>query len=129
IAASGSHGFAYSCNFNSQPDYTGTINAQVNWDASAASTPDASASDGVGITEADWTKTLVNASVVVHDDNATPGDTSDDKTWTLDWADVYAEPNHQHVITYSVDLSGDDIPAIGTCANRVNTVSVVGDND
>jgi LPXTG-motif cell wall-anchored protein len=129
IAKSGTHDFAYSCNFVSQPDYNGTINATVNWDATAASTPDSSTSDGKAIVEADWSKTLVNDTVVVHDDNATPGDTSDDTTWNLDWATVHALANQQKVITYSVDLSGDQLPAIGTCANRVNTVSVTGDDD
>ncbi|MBO9522087.1 MAG: hypothetical protein J7518_11170 [Nocardioidaceae bacterium] len=127
IAASGQHDFHYSCNFVSQPDYNGTINATVNWDAAAAHTPDSSASDGKAITEADWGKTLVNDTVVVHDDNGTPGDTSDDRNTPLTWADVFAENNHEHVITYSVDIT--DLPEIGTCANRVNTVEVIGDEN
>ena len=122
IAAGGSHGFAYTCNFASQPSYTGTVNATVNWDQAAASTPSASTTDGLAVTEANWSKTLVNSSVTVHDDHAAG---LDDVIATLDWATVYALPNHQKVLTYTVNLS--DLPDGGTCATKVNTVWVVGD--
>lgn len=127
VPASGSHPFAYSCDIVAQPDYDGTINATVNWGASA-NTPTTQATDGLAITEADWDKTLVNDTVTVVDDNATPGDTSDDTEWPLTWSDVYDEedPDHQTMLTYSIDL---EVPDGGTCADETNTVKILGDGD
>lgn len=122
IPASGSHAFAYSCTFGVQPSYTGTVNATINWDQAAASTPNGSVSDGVGVTEASWVKTLVNATVTVHDDHAAG---EDNVVATLNWADVRALPNHQQVLTYTVDLQ--DLPDGGTCGTKVNTAWVLGD--
>ncbi|MCX6397892.1 MAG: LPXTG cell wall anchor domain-containing protein [Propionibacteriales bacterium] len=125
IPASGSHGFTYSCSFGGiQPSYSGTVNATVNWDQAAASTPNGSVSDGLGVTEANWTQTLVNATVTVHDDHAAG---EDNVIATLDWDDVHAMPNHQQVLKYSVDLQ--DLPVGGTCGTKVNTAWIVGDGE
>jgi hypothetical protein len=129
VAAGGTHDFAYSCNFTSQPSYSGNIDAQANWDAAAASTPTGSVDDSVAVVDSDWVKTPVNATVNLVDDNGTPGDTSDDTTTPLDWATVYAMPNHQDVIDYTTDISGSGIPDIGTCGDRKNTVKILGDGN
>ena len=127
IAASGQHAFAYSCDFGGvKPSYSGNISATANWNATTAVTPNDHVTDALAITEADWTKTLVNASVTVVDDHATPGNTADDTSWNLDWATVYALANHQKVLTYTTDLA---VPDGGTCAVRTNTVKVLGDGD
>ncbi len=123
IPAGGSQDFAYSCNFGGvQPSYSGTIAATVQWDQTAASTPDGSTTDNLGVTEADWTKTLVNNTVTVHDDHSAGQDIV---VATLDWATVHAMPNHQDVITYSVALQ--NLPDGGTCDTKTNTAWVVGD--
>ncbi|MFL6024962.1 MAG: prealbumin-like fold domain-containing protein [Marmoricola sp.] len=124
IAAGGSHDFAYSCTFGSQPDYAGSINATLNWDQAAAGTPAGSTDSDLAVTEADWEKTLVNASVTVHDDHANG---EDNVVGTLNWADVYAMPNHQQTIEYTVDLA--DLPALGDCNDHVNTAWIVGDEN
>lgn len=122
IPAGGSQDFAYSCNFSVQPNYTGTINATVQWDQTSASTPDGSTSSGLGVTEADWTTTLVNNTVTVHDDHAAG---EDHVVATLDWATVHAMPNHQVVLTYTVALQ--NLPDGGTCDTKTNTAWIVGD--
>ena len=127
IPAGGQHGFAYSCDFGGvKPSYSGDITARANWSAAAAYTTNDHVTDVLSITEADWSKTLVNDTVTVVDDNATPGDTSDDTEWTLDWATVYALTDHQKVLHYTIDLP---VPDGGSCAVSTNTVKVLGDGD
>ena len=118
--------FPYTCNFGGvQPAYDGTVSARVEWDAATAATPNDHTTSDLAITEADWDKTLVNATAVLHDDNTTPGDDSDDTTWNLDWATVHAMPGHQQVVPFDIDIP--NLPDGGTCGDRVNTVAVIGD--
>ncbi len=127
IAASGQHDFAYSCDFGGvKPSYSGDITARANWSAAAAFTTNDHVTDVLSITEANWTKTLVNDTVTVVDDNATPGDTSDDTEWDLSWATVYALTGHKTVLHYTIDLP---IPDGGTCEVNTNTVKILGDGD
>ncbi|MGO4257628.1 SpaA isopeptide-forming pilin-related protein [Marmoricola sp. RAF53] len=126
VPAGGSRDFPYTCNFGGvKPGYTGTISAVANWNAATAATPSDHATSDLGITEANWKTTLVNSTVVLHDDNTTPADTSDDQTWDLAWDAVHALPGGKKVIEYDIEIP--NLPDGGTCGNRDNVVKIVGD--
>jgi len=123
IPAKDNRVFHYSCSFTTQPDYSGTVDAAITWDAAAAFTPHGSPTPpaSTAVAEADWTVTAVDSTVTVHDDRATGQDIV---IGTLDWATVFAMTDHKTVIHYSVGLT--NLPAAGSCATKVNTVWVVG---
>jgi LPXTG-motif cell wall-anchored protein len=123
IPAGGSRTFHYNCTFSAQPDYDGTVDAAVTWDAAAANTPHGVpvAPVTTAVAEADWNVTEVDSTVTVHDDQATGQDIV---IATLDWATVYAMDQHRRVIHYTVSLTG--LPAAGSCNTKVNTVWIVG---
>ncbi|HEX2894363.1 MAG TPA: prealbumin-like fold domain-containing protein, partial [Marmoricola sp.] len=136
--------FRYSCTFDpAQPDppYTGTNKATATWDATLAHTPNGSdyfayqvKNDDAQLAKSltnDWIKNLVNATITVYDDNATPGDPTDDRHWDLTWSQVYNN-NAGHSLT--LDASSDpstgivfDAPGDGTCATHTNTVTITSD--
>jgi LPXTG-motif cell wall-anchored protein len=123
IPGGGSRTFHYNCTFSTQPDYDGTVDAAVTWDAAAANTPHGVpvAPVTTAVAEADWNVTEVDSTVTVHDDQATGQDIV---IATLDWATVYAMDQHRRVIHYTVSLTG--LPAAGSCNTKVNTVWIVG---
>ncbi len=134
IPASTTKEFSYDCAFAGQPStYTGTNTATANWAGGA--TPGTSAQGTYTLKNVDtqtalsgtndWAKTLVNSSVTVYDDHATPGNAADDTSYPLTWSTVYGMTGHATKLTYTIDLA---VPTAGTCANRVNTVKVVGTN-
>ena len=118
--------FGYSCTFATKPAYDGTNTATASWDGRVAATPSSSASGTAAVTESGtWSPTKVNADVTITDDHATPGDVSDDTVLgTLQWADVYGATDHRWTHSYTIPLQ---VPKGGTCVDRVNTASVVGD--
>ena len=70
--------FGYSCTFAAKPAYDGTNSATVSWSAGFTA-PHPSATGTAPVTEGTtWSKTLVNDTVTITDDHATPGDVSDD---------------------------------------------------
>jgi len=123
VPADGNRVFHYTCSFSTQPDYDGAVDAAITWDAAAALTPHGSPNPpaSTDVAQADWTVSEVDSSVTVHDDRASGQDIV---IGTLDWATVFAMTGHKTVIHYSVGLT--NLPAAGSCANKVNTVWVVG---
>jgi large repetitive protein len=123
IPMGGNRTFHYNCTFSSQPEYNGTVNAAITWDATAASTPDGSPADptSTAVALADWAVTAIDSTITVHDDRATGQDVV---IGTLDWATVFGMDQHKTVIHYTVNLTG--LPSAGTCNTKVNTVWIVG---
>jgi LPXTG-motif cell wall-anchored protein len=127
IASSDSQVFDYSCDFPTEPNLAGTITATVTWDGAAAGTANDEADNDVDITEADWEVTPVNDTVEVWDDNATPGDDTDDVLVdTLTWADVHALPGHTTVLDHDIEIT-EGLPELGDCNTHTNTATVLGD--
>jgi LPXTG-motif cell wall-anchored protein len=139
--------FRYTCTFDSggdasyQPTYTGTNKATATWDKDVALTPNDSdffayqvKNDDAQLAKSltnDWIKNLVNDTITVADDNATPLDPTDDRHWDLSWSEVYNN-NAQHAITLDAtsDPSTDIVfgaPADGTCVTHRNTVTITSD--
>ncbi len=120
----------FTCSFTDQPSYTGDLKALIGWDGVAANTTVDEDESTRGVLETDWVQTLVNDTVTLIDDNATPGDTTDDTEWVLNWEDVFdpenPESDHFVDLPYTIDLP---VPPLGTCEEYDNTATLFGDED
>ncbi|HEX6249226.1 MAG TPA: prealbumin-like fold domain-containing protein [Nocardioidaceae bacterium] len=122
IPAGESMDFAYTCDFDGEePVYDGVNTATIEWDAAAYSTPSGSDEGTADVAEADWSKTLVNDSVTVVDDKATPADETDDvELGSFEWTEGFST-----IVEHEIELGTEP----GTCSDYTNTASVLGVDD
>jgi hypothetical protein len=123
VPAGGQLVFDYTCGFDQKPSYSGDVTAAITWSSGSAATPHGAPQPAPGspVVENGWMVSEVNPTVTVHDDRAQG---ADDVMATLGHGAVYGKQGHREDISYTQDLTG--LPAAGSCATKVNTVWVVG---
>jgi hypothetical protein len=110
IPAGGSATFNYTCNFTSQPNYTGINTATATWNATTYSTPTGS---GSGTASVNFTSNNeINKTITVVDDKTDPAHPLNLGTW--DW------DSGEHTFTYTLTKSG----VAGTCTRYTNTATI-----
>jgi large repetitive protein len=109
IPKSTSREFDYACTFTSQPSYTGTNTATVEWDKALHATPSGTAA-GTAAVEADKdSETSINKTVRILDDKTTPG--AEIELGQVTWSEGLKKD-----FTYSLQLAGTP----GTCVDYTN---------
>jgi large repetitive protein len=109
IPKSSSRDFTYACTFTSQPRYTGTNTATVEWDKAAYATPSGSASGTAAVAADKDSETSINKTVRVLDDKTTPGA-------AIELGQVTWSEGLKKEFTYSLELAGSP----GTCVDHTN---------
>ncbi|HSJ22130.1 MAG TPA: hypothetical protein VK964_16295, partial [Nocardioidaceae bacterium] len=110
IPKSTSRVFDYACTFTSQPSYTGTNTATVEWDKALHATPSGTAA-GTAAVEADKdSETSINKTVRILDDKTTPG--AEIELGQVTWSEGLKKD-----FTYSLQLAGTP----GTCVDYTNS--------
>ncbi|WP_220094059.1 LPXTG cell wall anchor domain-containing protein [Arthrobacter sp. AQ5-05] len=106
--------FDYGCDFGSQPRYTGTNTARVDWSKAEASTPGEVDEGTAEVTAGSWTQSPLNQNVTVTDDEFTF-----DPAWTIDGADGTTPQSKDYEVTWTVPAAD-----AGQCVPFTNTAKV-----
>ncbi|MDQ0093763.1 DUF7927 domain-containing protein [Paeniglutamicibacter psychrophenolicus] len=106
--------FDYACKFDSQPRYTGTNTARVDWNKAEASTPGEFDEGAAEVTAGSWTQSPLNQNVTVTDDEFTFS-----PAWIIDGADGTKPQSKDYEVTWTVPAAD-----AGQCVPFTNTAKV-----